>query len=103
MYATSGIPLIRWNDGIGETTSVALEVTFVYLADTNGCVGEKRIFLLSSLEEVETVVCGGGVKVVLHHYDVKPCPGSRPGVWKGASARGDLYIWMSIVRWLWRR
>ena len=100
MYATSGIPLIRWNDGIGETTSVALEVTFVYLADTNGCVGEKRIFLLSSLEEVETVVRDGGVEVVLQHYDVRPCQGARPGVWKGASARGDLCIGMSMAGWL---
>jgi len=80
------------DDGIGETTGVALEVTFVYLADTNGSVGEERIFLVSSLEGVETVVRGGGVEVVLQHYDVRPRPGARPGVWKGASARGDLSL-----------
>ena len=75
-------------------------MTVIYLADTNGSVGEKGIFLLSSLEEVETVVCGGGVEVFLQHYNVRPCPGSRPGVWKGASARGHLYIGMSIAGWL---
>jgi len=58
------------DDGVGETTGVALEVTIVDLADTNGTVGEKRIFFMSSLEEVEMVVHGGGVDVVVQHDDV---------------------------------
>jgi len=60
-----------FDDGVGETTSVALEVTVVYLADANGPVSEKRIFLVSDLEEVEMVVYGGGVEVVLQHDDVR--------------------------------
>ena len=58
------------DDGVGETTSATLEVTVVDLADTNGTVGEKWIFFVSSLEEVEMVVQGGGVDVVLQHDDV---------------------------------
>jgi hypothetical protein len=46
-------------------------VTVVHLADANGSVGEKRIFFVSGLEEVEMVVQGGGVEVVLQHDDVR--------------------------------
>ena len=59
------------NDGVGETTSVALEVTVVDLADTNGTFDEEGVFLMSGLEEVEMVVHGGGVEVVLQHDDVR--------------------------------
>ena len=59
------------NDGIGETTSVALEMAVVYLADADGPVSEKRVFLVSALEEVEVVVHGGVVEVVLQHDDVR--------------------------------
>ena len=52
------------DDGIGGPTSVALGVTVVYLADTNGSIGKKRVFFVSSLEEVEMVAEGGGVEVV---------------------------------------
>lgn len=58
------------NDGVGETTGVALEVTVVDLADTNGTLDEEGVFLVSGLEEVEVVVQGGGVEVVLQHDDV---------------------------------
>ena len=40
------------------------------LPDVNGTVGEKRIFFVSSLEEVETVVQDGSMDVVLQHDDV---------------------------------
>ena len=59
------------DDGIGETTSVSFEVTVVYLADTDGSVGEKRVFLVSGLEEVEVVVHGRGMDVILQHDDVR--------------------------------
>jgi hypothetical protein len=59
------------DDGVGETTSVSLEVTVVDLADANGTVSEKRVFVVSALEEVEVVVHGGGVDVVLQHDDVR--------------------------------
>jgi hypothetical protein len=49
---------------------VVLEVTVVYLANANGFVGEKRIFFMSGLEEIEMIVQGGGVEVVLQHDDV---------------------------------
>ena len=58
------------DDSVGETTSVTLEVTVVDLADTNGAVGEERILFVSGLEEVEMVVQGGVVEVVLQHDDV---------------------------------
>jgi len=58
------------DDGVGETTSVALHVTVVHLADPNGTVGGKRILLVGGLEEVEMVVQGGCVEVVLEHDDV---------------------------------
>ena len=58
------------DDGVGETTSVALHVTVVHLADPNGTVGGKRILLVGGLEEVEMVVQGGGVEVVFEHDDV---------------------------------
>ena len=58
------------DDGVGETASVALEVTIVDLVDANKTVGEKRTLFVSSLEEVEMVVQGGGVDVVLQHDDV---------------------------------
>ena len=57
------------DDGVGETTRVALEIAVVYLADTNGTVGEERVFLVGGLEEVEVVVQGGEVEVVLQHDD----------------------------------
>lgn len=60
-----------FDDGVGETTSVALEVTVVYLADANGPVNEKRVFLVSDLEEAEVTVEGRGVEVVLQHDDVR--------------------------------
>jgi hypothetical protein len=59
------------DDGVGETTSVSLEVTVVDLTDANGTVSEKRVFLVSALKEVEVVVHGGGVDVVLQHDDVR--------------------------------
>ena len=58
------------DDSVGETTSVALEVTVVDLADADGSVNEERVFLVSGLEEVEMVVHGGGMEVVLQHDDV---------------------------------
>lgn len=58
------------NDGVGETTGIAFEMTVVHLADTNGTIGEERIFLVSGLEEVEVVVHGRGMEVVLQHDDV---------------------------------
>ena len=58
------------DDGLGETTSVALQVTIVHLADPNGSVGGKRVLLVGGLEEIEMVVQGGGVQVVLEHDDV---------------------------------
>ena len=57
------------DDGIGETTRVALEVTVVHLTDTNGSVGEERVFFVSGLKEVEVVVHGGGMEVVFQHDD----------------------------------
>ena len=59
------------DNGVGETTGVALEVTVVHLADTNGAVGKQGIFLVSDLEEVEMVIHGGGMDVVLQHDDVR--------------------------------
>jgi RNAse (barnase) inhibitor barstar len=59
------------DDGVGETTSVPLEVTIVHLADANGTLCEERIFLVSVLEEVEMIVEGGRVEVVLQHDDVR--------------------------------
>ena len=44
------------DDGVGEMTDVAVEISVVYLADTNGSIVKKRVFLVSSLEEVEVVV-----------------------------------------------
>jgi hypothetical protein len=58
------------DDCVGETASVSLEVTVVNLADTNGSIDEKRIFLVSGLKEVEVVVHSRGVEVVLQHDDV---------------------------------
>ena len=87
------------DDGVGETASVALEVTVIDLADPNGTVGEKRTLFMSSLEEVEMVVQGGGAVVVLQHdnvWMVEDLVGvlSLEGI-KGASARGDLCLRMS--------
>ena len=59
------------DDGICEAARVALEMTVVHLADANGSIGEERVFLVSDLEEVEVVVHGGGVDVVLQHDDVR--------------------------------
>ena len=59
------------NDGVGETTGVALEVTVVDLADTNGSLGKERVILVSSLEEVEMVVHGGRMEVILQHDNVR--------------------------------
>ena len=36
------------DDGVGETTRVTLE-----MADTNGSVGEERVFFVSGLKEVK--------------------------------------------------
>lgn len=58
------------NNTVGESASIALEVTVVQLADTDGTVKEERIFLVSDLEEVEMVVHGGEVEVVLQHDNV---------------------------------
>lgn len=57
------------NDGVGETTGIALEVTVVHLANTNRTIGEEWVFLVSNLEEVEVVVYGRQVEVVLQHDD----------------------------------
>jgi len=59
------------NDGLGETTSIALQVTVVHLADAGGSVDGKRVLLMGGLEEVEMVVQGGGVEVILEHDDVR--------------------------------
>ena len=59
------------DDGVGETTGVPLHVTVVDLTNTNGSVGEKRVSLMSGLEEVEVVVDRGRVEVVLQHDDVR--------------------------------
>ena len=58
------------DDGVGETTDVSLEVTVVCLTGADGSFSEKRILFMSGLEEVEMVVQGGGVEVVLQHGDV---------------------------------
>ena len=57
------------DDGVGETTRVALEMTVVHLTDTNGSVSEERVFFVGGLKEVEVVVHGGGVEIVLQHDD----------------------------------
>lgn len=63
-------------DGV-SATSVALQVTVVYLTDTNELVGEEGVLVMSGLEEVEVVVHDGGVKLVLQHENVRtvedPC------------------------------
>ena len=59
------------DDGIGETTSVTLEVTVVHLADIKGPVGEKGVSLVNGLEEAEVVVHGGGMETVLQYDDVR--------------------------------
>ena len=59
------------DDGIGETTGVTLEVTVVYLADTDGSISEKRVLLVSDLEKVEVVVHDGVVEIVLQHNNVR--------------------------------
>ena len=58
------------DDGIGETASVVLEVTVVHLTDTNGTFSEKRVLFVGGLEEVEMIVEGRGVEVILQHDDV---------------------------------
>lgn len=46
-------------------------MTVVDLADANGSIGEERVFLVSGLEEVEMVVHGGGMEVILQHDNVR--------------------------------
>ena len=55
------------DDGVGETTRVTPEVTVVHLTDTNGSISKERASLVSGLKEVEVVVHGGGMEVVLRH------------------------------------
>jgi hypothetical protein len=57
------------DDGVGETTRVALEVTVVHLTDANGSISEERVFFVGGLKEVEVVIHDGGVEVVLQHDD----------------------------------
>ena len=57
------------DDGVGETTRVTFEMAVVHPTDTNGSVGEERVFFVSGLKEVEVVVHGGGMEVVFQHDD----------------------------------
>ena len=59
------------DDGVGETASVAFEVTVVHLTNTNGSVSEEGVFLVSGLKEVEMVAHGGRVEVVHQHDNVR--------------------------------
>ena len=59
------------DDSVGETTGIAIEMSVIYLADTNGTISKKGVFLVSGLEEVEVIFNGGGVEVVLQHDDVR--------------------------------
>jgi hypothetical protein len=79
------------NDGVGETTGVALEVIVAGVADTNGTLNGEGAFLVTGLEEVEMVVQGRRVEVVPPHDDERIVEDLiRERVWKGASARGFL-------------
>ena len=44
------------NNEVSETTGVVLEVIIVDVADTNGTLNGKGVFLMSGLEEIEIVV-----------------------------------------------
>ena len=64
------------NGDVGKTTRVALEVTVVRLVlkvapETNGSIGEERVFPMSGLKEVEVVIYGKGVEVVFQRGDVR--------------------------------
>ena len=60
-----------FDDGVGKTTGVAIEMSVIYLADTNETISNKGVFLVSGLEEVEVIIDGRGVEVVLQHDDVR--------------------------------
>ena len=57
--------------GVGETASVAFEVTVVHLTNPNGPISEEGVFLVSGLKEVEMVAHGGRVEVVHQHDNVR--------------------------------
>ena len=84
------------NDGVGETASVAFEVTVVHLTNTDGSIGEEGVFLVSGLEEVEMVAHGGRVEVILQHDNVRVVKDlvrvlSLEGMEGGEGERGPLY------------
>jgi hypothetical protein len=89
---------------VGETTSVALEVIVASVADTNGTVNGEGAFLVSGLEEVETVVQGRRVEVVPPHDDVRIVEdfirekGMEGGEREGTSASGCHGV--SIAGWI---
>ena len=58
------------DDAVGETASVTREIAVVHMADPNGPVSDKKIFLMSGLEEVEVIVHRGCGEFVLQHDDV---------------------------------
>ena len=84
------------DDGVGETVSVAFEVTVVHLINTNEPIGEEGVFLMSGLEEVEIVVQSGRVEVILQDDNVRIVEDlvgvlSLEGM-EGARVRGALRI-----------
>ena len=58
------------DDGVGEATNIAFEMSVVYPADTSGTLSEKRILFVGGLEEVEMIIEGRGVEVVFQRDDV---------------------------------
>ena len=59
------------NDGVGETASVAFEVTVVHLTNTDESINEEGVVLVSGLEEVGMAVQSGRAEVVLQHDNVR--------------------------------
>ena len=57
------------DDGVSETTGVAFDGGCCGLGWINGTFNKEGVFLVSSLEEVEMIIHGGGVWVVLQHND----------------------------------
>ena len=87
------------DDGVGGTASIALEMTVVNLADTDGTLSEKRVLFVSGLEEVEMTIESASVEVILQHDDVRTVEDvvrvlSLEGMERGERKR-DLRLWMS--------
>jgi hypothetical protein len=95
------------NDGVGETTGIALGVIVAGVADTNGTLNGEGVFLVTGPEEVEIVIQGRRVEVVPPHNDERivedfvrelGLEGMEGGECEGISASGCHGV--SITGWL---